>query len=170
MALLRIAFRARQRLQQLARSGTKAREVRRAQALLWLHQGDSVQQVAGRLGVSRQTVYKWIAHYHQRRPEPVCQRLQDRPHLGRPPQQREAATKIIAQLLPRDPRRYGSRALIWTVPHLCRQVQQRTGRPISRRTVRRALHQLKQCYKRPRYVLARRSPTWRQAKGGSNVA
>jgi transposase len=170
MALIRLAFRARLRLQQLARSGAKAREVRRAQALLWLHQGDRVQQVAERLGVSRQTVYQWLAQYHQRRPAPVCQRLQDCPHWGRPPQQREAAQKIIAQLLPRDPRRYGSRALVWTVPHLCRQVQQRTGQKISQRTVRRALHQLKQCYKRPRYVLARRSPTWRQAKGGSNAA
>lgn len=170
MPLIRLSFRACLRLQQLARSGTLAREVRRAQALLWLHRGDSVQQVAERLGVSRQTIYQWLVYYHQRRPAPVCQRLQDRPHSGRPPQQREEAQKIIAQLLPRDPRRYGSRALVWTVPHLCRQVQQRTGRKISQRTVRRALHQLKQCYKRPRYVLARRSPTWRQAKGGSNAA
>ncbi len=170
MAHLRLPFRARQILQQLARSGTKAREVRRAQAMLWIHSGDRIQQVAQRLGVSRRAISKWLSDYRQRSPQPVRQRLQDRPHSGRPPQQREEAQKIIAQLLPRDPRRYGSRALVWTVPHLCRQVQQRTGQKISQRTVRRALHQLKQCYKRPRYVLARRSPTWRQAKGGSNAA
>ena len=168
MALIRLTFRARQLLQQLARSGTKARDVRRAQALLWLHSGESVQQVARRLGVSRRAVYQWLTRYHQRRPEPVRQRLQDRPHAGRPPHKRELARKIIAQLLPRDPRRYGSRALVWTVPHLCRQVHRRSGMPISRRTIRRALHQLNHRYKRPRYVLARRSPTWRQAKGGSS--
>lgn len=170
MARLRIPFRARQILQQVARAGMNAREVRRAQALLWVYSGDRIQQVAQRLGVSRRTISNWLADYHQRSPQPVHQRLQDRPHSGRPPQQREEAQKIIAQLLPRDPRRYGSRALVWTVPHLCRQVQQRTGRKISQRTIRRALHQLNQCYKRPRYVLARRSPTWRQAKGGSNAA
>lgn len=170
MASLHIPFRARQILQQVARSSMNAREVRRAQALLWICGGDPIQQVAQRLGVSRRTISNWLADYHQRRPQSVRQRLQDRPHSGRPPQQREEAQKIIAQLLPRDPRRYGSRALVWTVPHLCRQVQQRTGQKISQRTIRRALHQLKQCYKRPRYILARRSPTWRQAKGGSNAA
>lgn len=167
MARFRMAFRARQILHQAVRSGTKAGEVRRAQALLWLHSGESVPQVAQRLGVSRRAVDKWVARYQQRRPEPIRQRLQDRPHSGRPPHKREVARKIIAQLLPRDPRRYGSRALVWTVPHLCRQVQQRSGMSISRRTIRRALHQLDHAYKRPRYVLARRSLTWRQAKGGS---
>lgn len=170
MTQLRLAFRAQQILQQIARAGTTAREVRRAQALLWLHRGESVQQVAQRLGVSRRAVYNWLTHYQQRSPAPVRQRLQDRPHSGRPPRKMEAARKILAQLLPKDPRRYGSRALVWTVPHLRRQVQQRSGMPISLRTVRRALHQLNHCYKRPRYVLARRSPTWRLAKGGSNAA
>lgn len=167
MALIRLAFQTRRVLQQVARSGSNAREVRRAQALLWLHQGESVQQVAHRLGVSRPAVYQWLAQYSQRRAEPVRQRLQDRPHPGRPATKGATAMKVLEQLLPRNPRRYGSRALVWTVPHLRRQIHQRTGLSISHRTVRRALRQLKHRYKRPRYVLARRSPTWRQAKGGS---
>ena len=167
MALIRLASRARQVLQQIARSGSKAREVRRAQALLWLNQGESVQQVAQRLGVSRRAVYTWMEHYHHRNTEPVRQRIQDRPHPGRPAQKVEVALKVIAHLLPRDPRRYGSRALVWTVPHLRQQIHQRTGLQISQRTVRRALHRLNHGYKRPRYVLSRCAPTWRQAKGGS---
>lgn len=169
MALIQLASRARQVLRQIARSGSKAREVRRAQALLWLHQGESVQQVAQRLGVSRRVVYTWMDQYHHRNTESVRQRVQDRPHSGRPPKKAEAAMKVIAHLLPRDPRRYGSRALVWTVPHLRQQIRQRTGLQISQRTVRRALHQLNHRHKRPRYVLSRCSPTWRQAKGGSNA-
>jgi hypothetical protein len=50
------------------------------------------------------------------------------------------------------------------------QVEQRLPQPISQWTIRRALRLLNYRYKRPRYVLARRSPTWHQAKGGSNAA
>lgn len=45
------------------------------------------------------------------------------------------------------------------------QVQRDLNEAVSLRTVRRALRALRYRYKRPRLVLARRSPTWRQAKG-----
>jgi hypothetical protein len=35
------------------------RQLTRAQALLWLDAGDSVEEVAERLGVTRQAVYNW---------------------------------------------------------------------------------------------------------------
>jgi hypothetical protein len=52
---------------------------------------------------------------------------------------------------------------------LSRQAAGKIGEPVSDDTMRRALSLLRYQYKPPRYVLARRSPTWRQAKGGSNA-
>jgi hypothetical protein len=40
------------------------------------------------------------------------------------------------------------------------------GLVVHERTIRRTLRALDYRYKRPRYVLARTSPTWRQQKGG----
>ncbi len=172
MASIQLASRAQRVLHQIARSGAKAREVRRAQALLWLNQGESVQKVAQRLGVSRRAVYNWVEQYYSLRgTKSVHERVQDRPHTGRPPKKLKAAVKVIEQLLQQDPRHYGYRSVVWTVPRLCQEVQKRTGmEEISHRTIRRALHRLRYRYKRPRYVLARRFPNWRQAKGGSNAA
>lgn len=170
MALIRLGSRAQQRLKHIARWSSNARQVRRAQALLWLQRGESVETVASRLGVSRRTIYNWVEQYQDRRAEPLAERLTDRPHPGRPPAKLKLVVKVIRSLLKRDPRRCGSRSPVWTVPLLRHQVEHRTGESASARTVRRALRALRYRYKRPRYVLARRSPTWRQAKGGLNAA
>jgi len=170
MALFKLNPGERKVLQQVARSNSPAREVRRAQALVWLHSGESVAQVALRLGMSRQGVYQLVERYRARRSGPVRDRVRDRPHPGRPSRKLKLVVRVIGPLLSRDPRRYGYRAIIWTVPLLCRQVKRRTGTKVSPYTVRRGLHILRQRYKRPRYVQARRSPTWRQAKGGLNTA
>jgi len=167
MALIQLTWRARTRLQETAHSSANARQVRRAQALVWLDAGESVDTVARRLGVSRQAIYDWVDTYRARQKEPVAQRVCDRRHIGRPPTKVKAAIKVIEPLLKRDPRRYGYRSPVWTVPLLRHRVQRRTGQETSTRTVRRALHRLRYRCKRPRYVLASRSPTWRQVKGGS---
>ena len=157
-------------LRQLARSSSNAREVRRAQALVWLHAGESIAQVAHRLGLSRQGIYQWAERYRSRRRGPVRARVRDRPHPGRPSHKLKLVVRVIRPLLSRDPRRYGYRARLWTVPLWCRYVERRTGTKVSPHTVRRGLRILRQRYKRPRYVQSRRSPTWRQAKGGLNTA
>ncbi len=166
MARLRLAPRAREILQAVARSSAPAREVRRAQALLWLADGETVESIAVRLGVSRQTIYNWAQRYEARHTQPVHQRVQDRPHTGRRPRLLQKTMQQVDRLLARSPRRYGYRGQLWTVPMLRTQVARRLREAISERTVRRALEALRQSYKRPRYVLSRRSPTWRQAKGG----
>ena len=170
MAPFKLNLGERKVLQQLARSSSNARQVRRAQALLWLQSGQSVAQVAHRLGMSRQGVYQLVERYRSRRRGPVRARVRDRPHTGRPSHKLRLVVRVIRPLLSRDPRRYGYRAMVWTVPLLCRHVERRTGTKVSTYTVRRGLHVLRQRYKRPRYVQARRSPTWRQAKGGLNTA
>jgi len=157
-------------LRQLARSSSNAREVRRAQALVWLHVGESIAQVAHRLGMSRQGVYQLVGRYRARRRGPVREWVRDRPHPGRPAHKRKLVVRVIRPVLARNPRHYGYRARLWTVPLWCRYVERRTGTDVSPYTLRRGLRLLRQRYKRPRYVQARRSPTWRQAKGGLNAA
>jgi len=167
---LRLTARAQGQLRQVARSGAKARPVRRAQALLWLHRGAPVETVAERLGVSRQTIYNWIGEYQKRHDEPLVERLQDQLHPGRPPTKRQRVKQRLKYWLKRGPQRCGYASPIWTVPRLRCQVQRDLKEAVSVDTVRRALRALRYRYKRPRYVPAERPATWRQAKGGLNTA
>ena len=170
MALIRLASRARHTLEQVARSSADGRQVRRAQVLLWLHGGASPDQVAERSGLTRQAIYDIVHRYQVRKGQPVRERIQDYEHTGRPPDKVEPAARVIHELLQQSPKRYHYRSPIWTAPMLRCQTQRRLRSQVSLRTVRRALHRLRQRYKRPRLVLAARPATWRQAKGGSNAA
>ena len=67
-----------------------------------------------------------------------------------------------------DPRRYGYRHPAWTMPLLQHHLR-RQGVEASITTIRRALRRLGYRWKRPRFVLSRRDPHWRQAKGGSSA-
>jgi transposase len=165
MNQIRLTARAREQLQEVARSSTDARPVRRAQALLWLEQGTSIETVAERLHVSRQTIYSWIGTYQKRQAQPVIDRVCDQPHSGRPPTKLQCVKQRLRSWLKRKPQRWGYASPIWTAPMLRCQVQRDLKETVSLRTVRRALRALRYRYKRPRLVLARRSPTWRQAKG-----
>lgn len=102
-------------LEQLARSRTaQARLVQRAQILLGLRDGDSLSAVARRLGVTRPTVYAWIARFNQA----GIDGLQDRPRGGRPPtytaQQR---AEVIAAALTK-PQELGLPFGSWTLDRL----------------------------------------------------
>ncbi len=166
MALFKLTSRASACLREIARGSRNARQVRRAQALLWLHKDHSAQAVADRLGMSRQTVQRWKKQYQERTLDSVLERLQEGEHTGRTPRQLKLARKEIERVWQRDPRRYGFRARNWTVPMLRCLIHRHTQISVSRSTVRRALRSLRYRYKRPRLTLARRSPTWRQEKGG----
>lgn len=115
-------------------------------------------------------MYQWIAQYQERQHEPVAQRVCDREHAGRPGTKQQAAAKTLEALLEQCPRDYGYRTPVWTVPMLRHETDSVLGYSVSPDTIRRALHGLGYRYKRPRYVLARRSEYWRQAKGGSSAA
>jgi transposase len=161
---------ARKTQEKIAQSGSDARMVRRAQALVWLSRGESIAETARRLGISRYAVYQIVERYQARSGEPVAERLRDRPHTGRPAAKRTEVQAILTDLLQTTPADYGYRAFAWTTPLLRTQVERRLHGPISQRTIRRALRALRYRYKRPRYSLARRSSSWRQAKGGSSAA
>jgi transposase len=166
MALLHLSARARQILQRLARSNADAREVRRAPILLWLNAHQTVQEIAQRLGRTRQAIYALVQRYHARHAMPVAARIRDEPRSGRPATKGERTLQVIQTLLAQPPSRYHDRAPVWTVPMLRTQVQRRLKCSVHTRTVRRCFHRLRYRFKRPRYVFAQRPATWRQAKGG----
>ncbi len=170
MALIRLASRAYSILEQVASASANGRLVRRAQALLWLHDGKSPEEAAELLALTRQAIYGIVQRYQARLGQPVIERIQDKEHTGRPPDKIEATAHVLQELLQQSPKRYHYRTVIWTVPMLRCQVQHRLQRKVSLRTVRRALHRLRQRYKRPRLVLAARPVHWRQSKGGSSEA
>lgn len=170
MKLIKLHPKQREKLERVARTSPSGREVRRAQALLWLDQNETIQHIAERLGMSRQALYDLLERYQSRKAEPVVLRIRDRPHPGRPADKRERVIRAVQELLTQKPQQYGYRSPFWTVPLLVAQASARIGEEVSHDTIRRALQALRRRYKRPRYVLSRRAPTWRQAKGGLNVA
>ena len=66
MPPIRFAEAERRTLRQIARTTGDARVLRRAQVLLDLDRGDSVERVAQRYQVCRSTVYNWVARYGER--------------------------------------------------------------------------------------------------------
>ena len=75
----------RRTLSLIAGSARTGRELTRAQALLWLDEGEMVEEVAQRLLISRQTVYNWLLRFRQRSDQDPRSRLQAAPRAGRPP-------------------------------------------------------------------------------------
>lgn len=168
MRRIRLGEKEREGLLELARGSGDGRRVRRGQALLWLDRGEPVGAVAARLGVTRQTIWHWVRRWPRRRGQPLEQVLGDAPRGGRPAAKRGPMLQLLPGLLKESPQAWGYRPVAWTLPLLQQHFRRAQGLIVSRTTVRRALRDLGYRYKRPRYVLARRSPTWRQAKGGSN--
>lgn len=95
MALFKLTSRAYTLLREIARSDTKARCVRRAQALLWLHENHTASAIAQRLGMSWRTVQRWKRQYQERAQDPVLTRIQEGQHTGRLPHQLKLARKEI---------------------------------------------------------------------------
>ncbi len=142
MGLIRLAKRSRDRLMRVARSRSNKRHAKRAKALLGLHHGKSVQQVADETGLSRQAVYNLQNRFLERRDQREHERVRDARHTGRPPKKQRMVIRVMNKLLRRKPRQYGYEADEWTVAMLHEQVEKETGTNVSRRTIRRALNAL----------------------------
>jgi transposase len=147
-----------------------ATQLRRAQGLLWLDDGQAVAAVADLLLVSRQTVYHWIESFRERTDLDVADRLLDAPRSGRPATALGIIDPLIDAVIDGDPRDYGYRATVWTAPLLQRYLGEAHGLETSGKSVRRAIARLGIRWKRPRHRLGLRPATWRQAKGGSKPA
>ncbi len=142
MGLIRLAKRSRQALMRMARSRSNKRHARRAKALLALHHGKSVQQVAEETGLSRQAIYNLQKRFLERQDQRLVVRVDDAQHTGRPARKQRLVMRVLNKLLRRKPRQYGYEAEEWTVAMLHEQVEKETGVSVSRRTIRRALNAL----------------------------
>jgi transposase len=146
-----------------------AKQLRRAQALVWLHEGQPVLRVAELLCVEPRTVYNWAHAFRQRTDLDPPARLLDAPRSGRPPTARGIIDPLINAIIDDDPRRYGYRCTVWTAPLLRRYLHEVHAITTSRKSVSRALRRLGIRWKRPRHRLGLRPGAWRQAKGGSKT-
>jgi transposase len=143
-----------------------ANQLRRAQALLWLSNGEDVQEVAERLLVTRQTVYPWRSRFRTRTVLDVPTRLADAHRSGRPRTVSGIIEPLLLTVLDEDPRPYGYPSTVWTAPLRRHYLQTVHGLAVSLRSVGLALARLAITWHRPRHLLGQRAPTWRQAKGG----
>jgi transposase len=147
-----------------------AKQLRRAQALVWLHEGQPVLHVAELLGVEPRTVYNWTYAFRLRTDLDPLARLLGAPRSGRPPTALGIIDPLLDAVIDDDPRDYGYRATAWTAPLLQRYLEEVHAIATSRKSINRATARLGIRWKRPRHRLGLRPDTWRQAKGGSKPA
>jgi len=167
--LLKLDIEERETLESIVASVKDVRQFRRGQALLWLDAGRSAQNVSQLLNVSRQTIYNWVHRFHASKRISLTQRIADAQRCGRPPTAHGIIDPLIDQVIDKDPSILGYHSSIWTSELLVRYLSDTYGIHVSLRSVGYALKRLGIRWKFPRYELSRRSPTWRQAKGGSNA-
>jgi transposase len=170
MAVLRGSRVGRRTLEAMVARPTDVRPYRRAQAWLWLDEGERPATIAQRLRVPRDTMYAWATRYRERAPQRVPARLMDGARTGRPRRLAERVEQVLVAVLEMAPHTQGYRAAQWTTPWLCHYLREHQALGVREGTVRRCLHRLGYRGKRPRDILARRSRHWRQAKGGSRAA
>lgn len=157
-------------LETVLKTTKDVRQLQRAQALLWLSEGDSAADIAERLRVDRRTVYNWLSRFEQRHESPLVTRLADGLRSGRPSTAKGVIDPWIDLVIDSDPRDFGYRSTIWTAPLLQTYLDEEHQLAVSQKSVMRALGRLAIDWKHPRHQLALRARYWRQAKGGLNIA
>ena len=162
--LLGLNYKERTALEAIIATSHDAKQLQRAQALLWLGEGAKVEEIASRLRVTRQVIYKWASRLRTAQDRPIGQRLADAARSAQ-----GIIDPFLDQVIDRDPRELGYQSTVWTAALLVVYLSDVHHLGVSPRSVSYALERLRIVWKRPRYDLARRSRTWRQAKGGLNV-
>jgi transposase len=170
MPIVELTAKERDELEQIVRYSHDSRVTLRAQSLLRLAADEAARDVAEQVQLSRQALYVLAARFVQRSELSVLARLADAPRSGRPSGKSERVQQVLPTLLAARPADYGLPGFAWTAGLLKYQIERETRLKVSEPTIRLNLHALNYRYKRSRYVLARRAPHWRQAKGGCNVA
>lgn len=166
MATLVLTPRERAELERLARHTDGADQLRRVNALLALADGTGASAVARSQRVGRSTLYEWVARFDEHRRRDLHAATTTRTAPGRSRELRDRVATRVGELMGKPPGEFGYRHTNWTADLLIDRLK-KEGIEASDSTVRRALHEAGYRWKRPRFVLSRRSPTWRQAKGGS---
>ena len=147
---LRLTYWQVRRLEDQLHDTTEARVYRRTLAVLEVGRGRAIADVAATLGVSRQSVYRWIEAYCQGHD---AEALQSDDHPGRPRLWTDTCQAAVEFLLQHRPADFGYLAVGWTVPLLQQELVRIVGRDLSDDTVRRALQRLRYVWKRGRYRL-----------------
>jgi transposase len=119
-----------------------------------------------RYHVSRQTVHNWVQRFQERDGLDLHSQLADAPRQGRPPSALGIIDPLIAEVIDKDPRKFGYHFTVWTAPLLREHLQQVHGVAVSQKSVSLAIDRLRMSWKRPRHQLSLRPEHWRQSKGG----
>src|SRR4051794_24280388 len=150
MSQLKLTSWQRRRLRRQLHETRDSRLYRRTLAVLEFDHDRSAADIAGMLGVTRQSVYNWIEAYTQDR-DPAS--LEDEAGRGRHPLLDEDQEHLLEALLAISPQDLGYPHGSWTVPLLREAVESATDQRVSEDTLRRALDRLDYVWKRPRYDL-----------------
>jgi transposase len=125
----------------------RSKVYRRAAGLLAASQGTAVSSIASLLGVTRQTVYNWIASYSEDK------NLNDAPRSGRPSLMTEEIDASIVNALATTPETFGYSSSRWSASILRTHVGSLLPHEISDETLRRRLRRIGYSWKGGRYVL-----------------
>jgi transposase len=152
----------RRRLQVALRKLKDLRTYRRVQAVLWIAEGRSPEDVARWSGSSRRAVYDWLRRYlnHRR-----VRALADALRCGRPRAALAINDTRIIREFQKDPLKLGYRCTVWTVPLLAGHLSRRYRCPIGRRTLRRRMEAMGLVWKRPRHTYRDKAGHLPQKKG-----
>jgi transposase len=168
--VLNLGGKERCQLERLLKLGNQARPYQRALALLLLDEGSTVEEVAGQLHVSRQTVYNWMSRFEARLGLSSIERLLDRERSGRPPTVQGVIDPLLKEVIALDPRNLGYNSTTWTALLLRQHLFDDYGLSVGLRSIGSALRRLRLHWKHPRHMLSRRDPFWQQSKGGLKEA
>jgi transposase len=95
--------------------------VRRAQAFLWLDQGEHPIVVAQRLAVTRESVYAWARRLRLGGANSLTHRLTGQSRSGRPTGKRQAVQQMVQKVMNTDPTQFSYQAEGWTLALLRHQ-------------------------------------------------
>lgn len=97
----------RRELEGLVRTTGSASLLRRVQALLWLDEGASAEEVAELLFVSRAVVYKWVRQFQERWGLERGERVTEGTRCGRPRTVQGVIDPLLGEVIDQDPRELG---------------------------------------------------------------
>lgn len=166
MTIIELSNKERKLLEEIAKTTTDATKLRRSQAILLLDEGTDIDDIEQLLFVSRKTIYKWVKQYQERIDRSIIERVSEGIRSGRPGVIEEIIEPLIEEIIMTNPQELGYNATIWTAPLLKYHLKEVHQVTVSENSIRLSIERLRIRWKRPRYQLALRPKTWRQAKGG----
>lgn len=106
-----------------AKRNFDALEGRRLEAIRLWEQGETLATIARRVGVVRQSVYRWVSAYRREGPAGV----KKAGRAGRKPLLSAAEKRRLSELLLKGPERLGYDTPVWTCPRVAHLIEQEFG-------------------------------------------